>query len=258
MPIQTIRSQRLYRQIADQLQQLINDGEFPPGTLLPPERELAQSLGVSRASVREALIALEVVGQVAVRVGHGVVVLESRSTPMESVMRAAARTEPWAIDPEFESEIELNLDEEIPPFSLLQTRRYLEPEIAALAAMNANEEDMKAIRSAFERNVADNANGGRNCAADRLLHTGDRLLHIRIAEASGNAAYALVIKHLLGHKYGAMFRRLQELFMETDMPQRSQGDHERIVEAIEARDPAAARRAMEVHLDHVLNVFFAE
>ncbi|AQU81952.1 MAG: FadR family transcriptional regulator [Halomonas sp.] len=251
MPIQTIRSQRLYRQIADQLQQLIREGEFPPGTLLPPERELAQSLGVSRASVREALIALEVVRQVEVRVGHGVVVLETCSTTQEPVMRAAVRTESWALDPEFESEIELNLDEEIPPFSLLQTRRYLEPEIAALAALNASEEDMQAIRLAFERNVSDNANGGRNCA-------GDRLLHIRIAEASGNAAYALVIKHLLGHKYGAMFRRLQELFMETDMPQRSQNDHERIVEAIEARDPAAARHAMEVHLDHVLSVFFAE
>lgn len=253
MPIQTIRSQRLYRQIADQLQQLISVGEFPPGTLLPPERELAQSLGVSRASVREALIALEVIGQVAVRVGHGVVVLESKpgSTPLEPVMRAAARTEPWAIDPEFESEIELHLNEEIPPFSLLQTRRYLEPEIAALAAMNANEEDLKAIRLALEQNISDNANGGRNCA-------GDRLLHIRIAEASGNAAYALLIKHLLGHKYGAMFRRLQELFMETDMPQRSQTDHERIVGAIEAHDPAAARHAMEMHLDHVLSVFFAE
>ena len=166
-------------------------------------------------------------------------------------MRAAARTEAWALDPEFESEIELNLDEEIPPFSLLQTRRYLEPEIAALAALSASEEDLKAIRLAFERNIADNADGGRNCA-------GDRLLHIRIAEASGNAAYALVIKHLLGHQYGAMFRRLQELFMETDMPKRSQDDHERIVKAIEARDPTAARHAMEVHLDHVLNVFFAE
>lgn len=251
MPIQTIRSQRLYRQIADQLQQLIHAGEFPPGTLLPPERELANSLGVSRASVREALIALEVVGQVAVKVGHGVVVLESSSATMEPVMRAAARTEAWALDPEFESEIELNLDEEIPPFSLLQTRRYLEPEIAALAALSASEEDLKAIRLAFERNIADNADGGRNCAVDRLLH-------IRIAEASGNAAYTLVIKHLLGHQYGAMFRRLQELFMETDMPKRSQDDHERIVKAIEARDPTAARHAMEVHLDHVLNVFFAE
>ncbi|MGO2240485.1 MAG: FadR/GntR family transcriptional regulator [Halomonas sp.] len=251
MPIQAIRSQRLYRQIADQLQQLISEGEFPTGTLLPPERELALSLGVSRASVREALIALEVVGQVAVRVGYGVVVLESRYTPIEPVMRAAARTEPWALDPEFESEIELNLNEEIPPFSLLQTRRYLEPEIAALAAQNASEDDLRAMRLAYKRNVSDNANGGRNCA-------GDRLLHIRIAEASGNAAYALMIKHLLGHKYGPMFRRLQDLFMETDMPQRSQDDHERIVEAIEARDPDAARHAMEVHLDHVLNVFFAE
>lgn len=251
MPIQTIRSQRLYRQIADQLQQLIMEGEFPPGTLLPPERELAQSLGVSRASVREALIALEVVGQVEVRVGHGVVVRAAHPIASDSVMRAAARKEPWALDPEFESEIELNLDEEIPPFSLLQARRYLEPENAALAAMNASDDDLRAIRAAFERNVYDNANGGGNLA-------GDRLLHIRIAEASGNAAYALLIKHLLGHQYGVMFRRLQELFMETDMPQRSEGDHERIVRAIEERDPEAARRAMEVHLDHVLNVFFAE
>ena len=52
--------------------------------------------------------------------------------------------------------------------------------------------------------------------------------------------------------------KMQELFMETDMPKRSQDDHERIVKAIEARDPTAARHAMEVHLDHVLNVFFAE
>nr|CDQ32797.1 L-lactate utilization operon repressor [Virgibacillus halodenitrificans] len=251
MPIQTIRSQRLYRQIADQLQQLIRDGEFPPGSLLPPERDLAQQLGVSRASVREALIALEVVGIVEVRVGHGVLVKEVDAMPPGSVMQAAARKEPWALDPEFTSEIELNLDEEIPPFSLLQARRYLEPENAALAAMNASDEDLSAIRAALERNIYDNNHGGGNLA-------GDRLLHIRIAEASGNAAYALLIKHLLGHQYGVMFRRLQELFMETGMPQRSQEDHERLVAAIEARDPAAARQAMEVHLDHVLRVFFAE
>lgn len=251
MPIQTIRSQRLYRQIADQLQQLIRDGEFPPGTLLPPERELSQLLGVSRASVREALIALEVVGLVEVRVGHGVVVKDDQAQLQGSVMQAAVRKEPWALDPEFASEVELNLDEEIPPFSLLQARRYLEPENAALAAMNATEEDLEAIRRALARNIEDNRQGGGNIA-------GDRLLHIRIAEASGNAAYALLIKHLLGHNYGAMFRRLQDLFMETDMVQRSQGDHERIVRAIEERDPVMARRAMEVHLDHVLNVFFAE
>ncbi|NRB55544.1 MAG: FCD domain-containing protein, partial [Salinicola sp.] len=69
-------------------------------------------------------------------------------------------------------------------------------------------------------------------------------------------AYAMTIKHLLGHQYGKMFRRLQELFMETDMPRQSQDDHQRILAAIESRDPDAARKAMEVHMDHVLRVFF--
>lgn len=249
MPLATIRTQRLYRQIADQLQQLIINGEYPPGTQLPPERELAQSLGVSRASVREALIALEVIGQVEVKVGHGVTVLTSSATPKTSVMQAAVSQEPWALDPEFSSEIELNLDEEIPPYALLQARRYIEPETAALAAVNASEEDLSAIRQAMERNIYDNAHGGGSFA-------GDRLLHIRIAEASGNAAYALLIKHLLGHQYGVMFRRLQELFMVTDMWDRSQDHHEVIVAAIESGDAEQARHAMAEHLDHVLGVFF--
>ncbi|WP_353981623.1 FadR/GntR family transcriptional regulator [Salinicola endophyticus] len=249
MPIQTIRAQRLYRQIADQLLALIRQGEFPPGSLLPPERDLAQQLGVSRASVREALIALEVVGQVEVRVGHGVLVLE-RAAPVEApVMHIASRQEPWAIDPEFESEIELDLDQEIPPFALLEARRFIEPETAALAALNASDDDLEAIRAAYQRNVEDNRHGGNNMV-------GDRLMHIRIAEASGNAAYAMLLKHLLGHQYGVMFRRLQALFMSTDMPRRSQQDHSRILAAIEARDAEAARAAMAAHLDHVLGVFF--
>jgi DNA-binding FadR family transcriptional regulator len=69
MPLQTISPRRLYRQIADQLRGLIEHGEFPVGTRLPPERDLATQLGVSRPSVREALIALEVEGLVEVRLG---------------------------------------------------------------------------------------------------------------------------------------------------------------------------------------------
>lgn len=252
MPIATVRQTRLYRQIADQLQRLIRDGEFPPGTKLPAERELSQLLGVSRASVREALIALEVVGDVEVRVGHGVVVLDTHHATAEPVMRAAAKSEPWRIDPEFASEIELDLDEEIPPFALLQARRHVEPETARLAALNATDEDLVALREALARNVADNR------AADGNRFVGDRLLHIRIAEASQNAAYALLIKHLLGHQYGVMFRRLQAYYMENQMWTRSQTDHERIVHAIEAGDEAMAHDAMAGHLDHVLGVFFSE
>src|SRR3546814_16563839 len=74
MPFQPIEPRRLYRQIADQLRVLIQAGEFPVGARLPPERDLALKLGVSRPSVREALIALEVEGLVEVRMGSGIYV----------------------------------------------------------------------------------------------------------------------------------------------------------------------------------------
>src|SRR5450432_4643292 len=74
MPFQSIEPRRLYRQIADQIRTLIRSGEFPTGARLPPERDLAKQLGVSRPSVREALIALEVEGLVEVRIGSGIYV----------------------------------------------------------------------------------------------------------------------------------------------------------------------------------------
>ena len=75
MPFQSIEPRRLYRQIADQIRELIRSGEFVAGARLPPERDLAKQLGVSRPSVREALIALEVEGLVEVRIGSGIYVL---------------------------------------------------------------------------------------------------------------------------------------------------------------------------------------
>src|SRR5512132_3751185 len=89
MPLQAVDSRRLYRQIADQIAALIDRGEYGAGERLPPERDLAKQLGVSRPSVREALIALEVEGYVEVRVGSGVYVVgnvprASASMPADS------------------------------------------------------------------------------------------------------------------------------------------------------------------------------
>ena len=78
MPLQTLEPRRLYRQIADQLRDLIAKGEFAIGDRLPAERDLSRALGVSRPSVREALIALEVEGWVEVRTGSGVYVQGDR------------------------------------------------------------------------------------------------------------------------------------------------------------------------------------
>src|SRR5947207_12906638 len=82
MPFHSIEPRRLYRQIADQIRGLIKSGEFPTGSRLPPERDLARQLGVSRPSVREALIALEVEGMVEVRICSGFYVLDCTAPPV--------------------------------------------------------------------------------------------------------------------------------------------------------------------------------
>lgn len=248
MPIQAIENPRLYRQIADQLRALINSGEYPPGSRLPAERELAKLLGVSRASVREAMIALEVIGLVEVRVGNGVLVCEPPVQRLsdEPVMTQATRDQWSDLDPELGIEVDFNA--EIPPFSLLQARRLVEPEAAALAAGNASEQELLGIGEAFERNRRDNREGSHT-------HPGDRLFHIRIAQACGNPAYALMIQHLLGHRYGSMFQRLQAHYTSQDMPLRSEHEHRQVLEALLRRDAKGAREAMAAHLDEVIRIF---
>ncbi|WP_312600629.1 FadR/GntR family transcriptional regulator [Pseudomonas luteola] len=248
MPIQAIENPRLYRQIADQLRSLIDSGEFPPGSRLPAERELAKQMGVSRASVREALIALEVIGLVDVRVGNGVLVCAGAQRPADDapVMELAARGQWIGPDPELDVQVDFNA--EIPPFSLLQARQLIEPEAAALAAINASEEELAGIHAAYERNVQDNREGS-------TTHPGDRLFHIRIAQASGNPAYALMIQHLLGHRYGSMFQRLQAHYTPEDMPHRSEDEHLRVLKALQARNAQEARSAMRAHLDEVIRIF---
>lgn len=246
MPIQAIQNRRLYLQIAEQLRAAIEQGEYPPGSHLPPERELSKLLGVSRTSVREALIALEIGGLVRVRVGSGVEVLP----PAEQDEEADGMGGFWETDPELAVELDLSqdLEREVPPFALLEARRLVEPEAAALAAVNASDDQLAGIAEAYERNVHDNLEGSRT-------HPGDRLFHIRIAEASGNPAYALLLRHLLGHRYGTLFQRLQALYTPADMPRRSENEHRAVLDALMRRDAEGARQAMAAHLDAVIGIF---
>jgi len=245
MPIKKVETSRLYRQIADQLIELIDNNEFPPGSRLPSERDLAEQLQVSRASVREAIIALEVIGLVDVKVGNGVTV-KARPSNHEPVMQQAGRNQ-W-LDLDTDLPIKLDLSTELPPFSLLQARRLIEPEAAALAALHASDQELLAIREAYLQNCEDNRAGSRD-------HPGDRLFHIRIAQSCGNPAYGFMMGYLLGHRYGSMFRTLQAHYTPDDMPDTSEVEHLAILRALEKRDSKAARQAMKAHIDRVIAIF---
>ena len=231
--------QRIYKTIAQTIQKCIRQGDYPIGTPLPSERELAKQLGVSRTSIREAIIALEVSGWVQVKLGSGVYVVADNSSAPLSLE--------WPLDPEISPYLD-NTQEEISPFSLLQARLLIEPESAALAARTLDKAQLRLIKEAYLMNVEDNLKGS-------TTHPGDRLFHIRIAEASGNDAYAYFMRELLGHKYGKLFTTLQRLYTPDDMPMRSQQEHLAVLIALEARDSDGARLAMHTHLDNVMTMF---
>lgn len=222
MPIQAVSSQRLYRQIADQVAELVRRGEFKPGDRLPSERELSQQFNVSRASVREALIALEIDGLVDVRVGLGVFV---NAAPVAANSQTAALAEPG-------------------PFEVLSARYLVEGETAALAARDGSAKDHARIRETLSLMADEVKASGVGLNADALFH-------LRIAEASGNSALVHVVHQLWNFRYSAMFRKLDEHF---DSPQRHAEaieEHRRLVVAIEQRDAEGARAAMVKHLDTV-------
>lgn len=242
--LQQIQNRRIYTQVAAQIESLIRNNTYPEGSFLPTERELAQQLRVSRSSVREGLIALEVMGYVEVRVGSGIVVLGEAGRAASGAGRYSHRSGAEVPD---DLPIVLDIEAEIPPFDLLRARLLIEPECAALAAENATDEQIAGIVEAYHHIRADNE-------AKSTTHPGDRLFHIRISEASGNAAYAAMISHLLS-RYGSLFQRLQRLYTPHDMPRRSETEHLEILTAIEQRKAISARNAMQAHLQAVIAIF---
>jgi DNA-binding FadR family transcriptional regulator len=226
-----IESVRLYRQIADLLSERIDQGLFPIGTLLPAERELAQQLGVSRTSVREALIALEVGGKVSIRVGHGVQILEALPRPV-----AIERTTDVA-------------DADIGPIQLMEARRHVELKTAELAAANRGDGNLERMRQAMDIQAkADSARAPQ-------YRDGDRNFHVEIARASGNAAYAVLVASLWDYRSKPLFKKFEELLVGPDRPAKTAEEHRDIYDAIVNRDATAARKAMKRHLDAVLRAF---
>ena len=222
MPLQALEPQRLYRQIAEQLRSAIEAGEYAVGARLPAERDLAKQLGVSRPSVREALIALEVEAWVEVRTGSGVYVLE------RSGANRLAATE---LTPA-----------EWGPLELIRARRVVEGETAAIAATRAKRRDTDAMHSAIDTMVADADQGVMPLESDRAFHTA-------IVQAGGNCVLIETVQTFWDSRRGPVFMRLGGHFEAVQSWRAAIVEHQAILEAIRARDAPSARTAMHLHMD---------
>lgn len=221
MPLQAVEPQRLYRQIAEQLRSLIGQGEFALGARLPAERDLAVQLGVSRPSVREALIALEVEGVIEVRTGSGIYV--------KALPHNASATTPT------------NGPLEWGPLEVMGARLLVEPEVAALAAERATAQQLNAVRAGLEL-MQQAAREGR------IPREGDEAFHEAIVQACGNGVLQDTVVRYLQARGGPLFERLGEYFESPESWQAAISEHEAVLAALEARDSTRARNAMRTHL----------
>ncbi len=226
MPLQAVETRRLYRQIADQLRALIAAGEWPLASRLPPERDLAAQLGVSRPSVREALIALEVEGLVEVRMGSGIYVKALDAT-RSGVSEAA-----------------------LGPFDIIRARALIESELAALAARACTPGLLKKLRAGIKAMEDDIARGV-------MPIRGDREFHLALAEAAGNAALLRVVTELFDERNNPLFEQLGRHFENAKSWRCAVTEHRAVMRAVAAGEVAAARRAMQTHLQNSHDRFAA-
>jgi len=218
-------SGRLYQKVAVDIAQRIHAGEFAVGERMPTERALAEILEVSRPTVREALIALEIEGLIEIRSGSG------------SYVRNA---------PEAEIDLETLFDVGHSPTEIIGTRLIIEPQMAAIAAEQATEEHIDEMRRALAAGWQDFETHAERSAS--FANDADGKFHGAIAAASGNNLNKTIVRHLwkgLRSPLNDTLERKVDLEQHAELPLL---DHESILRAIEGRNPDGARNAMERHL----------
>jgi len=225
-----VRAQRLYEQIAEQIEDFIRANRLGLGDRLPSERELAEQFDVSRPSVREAMIALETAGLIEVRTGDGTFV--RRVVPRGVPLLSWGHSDPG-------------------PGTLeqFQARKIVEPELAALAASRIAAEDIAALRSAVQE--------GAHCFARGEVADGaDYSFHVRLAESSGNLILAGVVRHLWELRNHDMWRVLRARVVQPAHRVLVVEDRHHIIAACENRDAEAARTAMHRLLKRAEHRYF--
>jgi len=213
---------KLYRRIADTVAEAIEAGQYRLGDRLPTERELAEQFGVSRPTLREAMIALEMLGMIEARHGLGIYVTGN----VRPVVPSA------------------EIDVDVGAFELIEARRLFEGEAAALAATSITDDQLQQLEALMVRMHEEEEVAGEDA---------DREFHMIIARATGNGAIMATIENLWDWRNRSplarnILTRARGMGLEPRI-----NEHRRVFEALRARDPHAARQAMRDHLERVID-----
>ena len=213
-----INRTRVYEEIIEQIQGLIDQGRLSTGDQLPPERELAKIFKVSRYSVREAIQGLQKKGVLKTRLGSGTFVVSGNEPSVAELLAAAIEMEKGQIKEVFEF------------------RHMIEPSIAYMAGRNASAGDIKTLEEivAQQEETSDVA---------RLNELGEAF-HLTLAKATGNS----IIHRVAVQINDLLSKTRTEISPDEDSQAQSVGGHARILEAVKKRDPALARQMMSEHL----------
>lgn len=216
------RDKRLYRKILDQMLELIDAGDYPAGGRLPPERELADRFEVSRPTIREAIIGLEVLNRVQVKTGSGVYVLDPKTAGNGK-------------------------DAAVSALELTEARALIEGEAAALAATMITDEQLQELEIALN-GLADESEDGA-----LVSEMADKKFHQIISQATHNKMLAAVVDNLWYVRNNSPnVHQAYQSICEAD-GQKRYDEHKAIFESLKCRDANAARVAMQQHFSRILN-----
>ena len=218
-----VKTRKVYEEIVGQIKQLIIDGKLQPGDKLLSERELSEKLNVSRASVREAFSALEMMGIISIRPGEGSFV---KQVSYEGML------EPLT----FLLQVKISDITQV-----LEVRKILEVEIAALAAMRATPEALADIHRALGYMQEEVDAGGIGDRADDAFH-------LALAQAANNPVLIKVMATITDLMSNTFRTSRQKLLLVDHMVELLQESHFRVYDAIAKKDPDLARLCMREHL----------
>jgi len=223
MDFKPIQQQKIYEQIVEQIRVMITEGNLKPGDRLPAERVLAENLNVSRASLREALSALHLLGLLEIKSGEGTYIKQS---DVNSIIQ------PLAL---------LLMMERDTIFEILEVRKGLEVEAAGLAAINATDDDFRNMTDIIDEME-------RALQTSNLGEVADWKLHFAIAQASRNSLLLRLMNTISDTMRKTIKINREQLFKKKGNPQILFKQHLAVVEAIQNRNVEMARQKMYEHL----------